>query len=371
MIHPNVLRNGGVDPAKKPVWIEGPHLYKRNGWYYLCCAEGGTGDNHSQVIFRSKSPTGPFTPWEKNPILTQRNLDGTVPQAVTTTGHADMVVGPDGNWWSVFLACRPYAGHYYNTGRETFMLPVRWTDDGWPLILPPGERVPYVVGATAAGVGDPGPAGAGRPPVAGLAEAGLTPGSPTPATAPLTGNFTWRDEFDGRDLSPLWVMLRTPHETWWSLERLKGTLSLTPRAELLSARSNPTFLGRRLQHARFEASTALGVPASAGISAGLVAFQNETHHYYLGVRRKGDGIEVFLEQLNGKAPETIASAALPLIGRIELRLTGGDMVCGFAYATVPGQWQTLVSDADATILSTQAAGGFVGATVGVHARIEL
>src|SRR5262249_11994211 len=115
----------------------------------LCAAEGGTGDNHSQVVFRSRAVTGPFVSWDQNPILTQRDLDGTAPQAVTSTGHADLVVGPDGNWWSVFLGCRPFAGKYYATGRETFLLPVTWTDDGWPRILPPGERVPSIVRAPA------------------------------------------------------------------------------------------------------------------------------------------------------------------------------------------------------------------------------
>lgn len=143
----SIIVNGGVDLSKQPVWIEGPHLYKKDGWYYLCCAEGGTSTAHSQVILRSRAPTGPFVPWEKNPILTQRDLDGNAPNAVTCTGHADLVIGPDNNWWSVFLACRPYAPDRWATGRETFLLPVKWTDDGWPQILPPGERVPLVAKA--------------------------------------------------------------------------------------------------------------------------------------------------------------------------------------------------------------------------------
>ena len=68
-----LLVNGGVDTSKHPVWIEAPHIYLINDWYYLMCAEGGTGYNHSEVIFRSKSPEGPFQPWDKNPILTQRH----------------------------------------------------------------------------------------------------------------------------------------------------------------------------------------------------------------------------------------------------------------------------------------------------------
>lgn len=129
-----LLVNGGVDTAKHPVWIEGPHIYNINGWYYLMCAEGGTSYNHSEVIFRSKSLDGPFVPWKENPILTQRHLDPNRKDPVTTTGHADLVQTQNGTWYAVFLGCRPYEGNYFNIGRETFMCPVTWTNDGWPVI---------------------------------------------------------------------------------------------------------------------------------------------------------------------------------------------------------------------------------------------
>jgi xylan 1,4-beta-xylosidase len=383
MIGPrSVIVNGGVDLAKKPVWIEGPHLYQKDGWYYLCAAEGGTGDNHSQVILRSKSVTGPFVPWEKNPILTQRDLDGTVSQAVTTTGHADLVIGPDGNWWSIFLGCRPFAGKFYATGRETFLLPVKWTDDGWPQILPPGERVPYVVRSPVvnhahrvAGVEDPGPGSASKVERADLSELSDVKASVLGATRstaentiPLTGNFTWRDDFTGPTLSPLWLMLRQPHETWWHQDN--GQLTLTPRSDTVSGKGQPSFFGRRLQHARFETSVALEIPSTTGVSAGLVAFQSETHHYYFAIRRTSEGLQLFLERLSGKGPEIVASAKLPDAKQLKLRLTGEDKVLSFSYATDAGTWATLVPDADATVITTQAAGGFVGALIGLHTRRE-
>lgn len=80
MVGPSTeIVNGGVDLSKKPVWIEGPHIFKKDGWYYLTAAEGGTSVNHSQVVFRSKALTGPYAPWDKNPILTQRDLDPSRP----------------------------------------------------------------------------------------------------------------------------------------------------------------------------------------------------------------------------------------------------------------------------------------------------
>lgn len=346
----SIVVNGGVDLSKQPVWIEGPHLFKKDGWYYICCAEGGTSINHSQVILRSKSPTGPFVPWEKNPILTQRDLDGTVPQAVTATGHANLVEGPDGQWWAVFLACRPIKDGYQTTGRETFLLPMKWTDDGWPLILPPGERVPYTLAA---------------PKVA----------AASPAPVPLSGNFTWRDEFDSgaAQLAPLWLMLRTPKETWWSLTEPKGALSLTPRAETLDGLGNPAFFGRRVQHAKFETSLSL-VPAQAGdVSAGLALVQSEQHFYYFAVRRAAEGLVLFLELADGGKPAVVVSKSLPAAESLELRLVADDLCGTFAYRTDGGEWQPLAVGADLKPITAKAAGDgmhFTGAVAGPHARIE-
>ena len=133
------LINGGVDITKKPVWIEGPHILKRNDWYILYCAEGGTSVNHSQVALRSKDIWGPYVPYEGNPVLTQRGLPADRPNPITSAGHAQFIEGPDGNWYSIFLAVRPYEGDYYNTGREMFIAPLTWVND-WPMIEH-GEKV--------------------------------------------------------------------------------------------------------------------------------------------------------------------------------------------------------------------------------------
>jgi len=109
---------------------------------------------------------------------------------------------------------------------------------------------------------------------------------------------------------------------------------------------------------------------TAGTSAGLVAFQNETHHYYFGVRRITGGLSAIVKKCNGPQAETLITGLLPDTREIKLRLTGDDKVLSFAYSLKAGERRTLVSDADVTVLGTQAAGGFVGALVGLHARIE-
>ena len=122
-----LLINGGVDLAARPIWAEGPHLFRKDGWYYLITAEGGTAEQHAEVVYRSRDVTGPYRPGPGNPILTQRDLDPARPHPITSAGHADFVTTPAGDWWSVFLGARPYRDNYYNIGRETFLLPVKWT----------------------------------------------------------------------------------------------------------------------------------------------------------------------------------------------------------------------------------------------------
>lgn len=141
-----VIADGGPEPERQPIWIEGPHLFKRDGAYYLLAAEGGTDENHSEVVFRANRVAGPYeaAPPSINPVLTQRDLPADRPRPVTTTGHAELVRLDDGNWWAVFLGTRPYTSNLYNAGRETFLLPVHW-QNGWPVILPHHTPLPTIV----------------------------------------------------------------------------------------------------------------------------------------------------------------------------------------------------------------------------------
>ncbi|MDN4477556.1 glycoside hydrolase family 43 protein [Demequina sp. SYSU T00039] len=110
---------------------EGPHLFERDGWWYLSVAEGGTHVGHGASIARSRSPHGPFESNPANPILTHRSL----PHPVQATGHPDLVELSDGSWAMVYLGMRPtgaYPGFHVN-GRETFIAGVDWID-GWPVV---------------------------------------------------------------------------------------------------------------------------------------------------------------------------------------------------------------------------------------------
>lgn len=339
-----VLIDGGVDPSKNPIWIEGPHVYQREGWYYLVCAEGGTGPDHSQVVLRSRWVWGPYAPYEHNPILTQRDLDPGRANPITNAGHADLVEGLDGSWWAIFLASRNYGGVHYNTGRETYLLPVTWKD-GWPTILEHGRAIPQVLA---------GPAFIDR----------------KATQAPMTGNFTWRDEFDKPALDRAWMQLRVPKQPWADLTAQRGKLAIHPLAEGLDTLRNPSFLARRQQHLAFEASTSLTVPTEAGTEAGIAAFQNERYWYFLGVRRRGAGLQVFLQRSSAGEASTLATASIADAKTLKLKITADAGAYSFGFDADGKGWQWLRRDDDGTILSTDVAGGFVGAVVGPYARTE-
>jgi xylan 1,4-beta-xylosidase len=346
----SVIVNGGVDISKKPIWIEGPHIFKVKGRYYLIAAEGGTAEDHSEVVFRSASPLGPYIPYKSNPILTQRDLPPDRPNPVTSTGHADFVETQNGEWWAVFLGCRPYSDDFYNTGRETFLMPVRWEDD-WPVITRAGDTVPYTVK---------------KPDL---------PSGPA-AVIPMSGNFRVRDDFDGPALAPYWNFIRTPRENWFDLSGKPGWLTLQARSADIGKRAQPSFVGRRQQHAWACASTAVSYrPAKPGDKAGLVAFQNDDFYLLLAITQNDKGRTMIqLEKRAGELTEgnsvIVAQAPLETAGEtpVFLKIEAQGALYNFYYAVEPGQWIELKKGEDGTLLSTKVAGGFVGVYFGMYAH---
>ncbi len=345
-----ILVNGGTDIRKKPVWIEAPHIFRKSGYYYLIAAEGGTGESHSEVVFRSARVWGPYLAGEHNPILTQRNLDPRRAHPVTCTGHADFVETPAGDWWSVFLGCRPYPPvekGFYNTGRETFMAPVRW-EGGWPVVTADHELVKYSYPVS----GSPSGAGSGRA---------------------YGGNFTSGDDFSSSTLGADWVFLRTPRETWYSLTDRPGYLAMKVRPETCSGVCNPSFLGWRQSHASGEVSVSMQfAPSSEREKAGILVFQNERHYYFL-CRTLHDGVPAVQLCRPGRAGDDLETVtSLPLEGG-DSRLTvllkvesrGGEYA--FFYARTPGEWHPVGAGVNAEFLSTRTAGGFVGCLYALYA----
>ncbi|MVN77610.1 family 43 glycosylhydrolase [Hymenobacter sp. HMF4947] len=337
-----IVVNGGVDLSKKPVWIEGPHLMKRGSWYYLYAAEGGTSVNHTEVVFRSKAALGPFVPYEKNPVLSQRELPKDRKDPITSAGHAQFVEGPDGQTYAIFLAVRPYEGNYYNTGRETFIVPVVWQDE-WPVM-------------------DPGPNGVQYSYKASYPEVKL------PGARPQSGNFGYTLTFE-KQLDPALLFLRTVDSTNFSLSKAKGlTLKLKP--ETCAELGNPAFIGKRQQHMYSSAETELTFAAKAeNETAGLVAFQDEKHFYYLckSTENGQPVVQLFKSTAAPKKPELLAKAPLKAAAaKVQLRINADGDTYSFCFSE-DGKTYTLLKDkVDARFLSTQVAGGFIGCLFGMY-----
>lgn len=341
---PRQIINGGTDISKHPIWIEGPHMMKVNGTYYLYAAQGGTGPNHSEVVFRGNSPMGPFTPYKANPILTQRDISRKRVFDVEYTGHADMVETQNGEWWCVFLGVRTYDNEYFNTGRETFLLPVNWKN-GWPTILPHGDTVPVKLR---------------RPDL---------PPDDAP-DLPTHGNFTHKDEFNENKLGDQWTMIRTPSGQWWNLTD-SGFLQIDARPESLNGKSNPSFIGRRQQNVYGSASTKMIYkPDDSGDIAGLAAFQSPEYYYLMGVTVNEDGERVIVVKKCGNGEmNLIASKTLQRNSDntyfLKIQFRGGKY--DFLYSLDKRGWSNLYTGADGTVLSTNRAGGFVGTVIGMYA----
>jgi alpha-N-arabinofuranosidase len=282
-------------------------------------------------------------PYSGNPILTQRHLDARRPFPVTSTGHADFVQTPNGEWWAVFLGVRPYREDFHNTGRETFLLPVRW-ENGWPMILRDTATVPYVH---------------------------RRPRLPTQSLPPIptAGNFTFRDEFDGSALKPYWQLLRTPRERWYSVAG--GRLTIRPRPVELGVRAQPSLVARRQQHLNASASTAMRyVPTRDGERAGLVAYQSDDYLYSLTLTRR-EGADV-IELQKRAGPQTggrtltltTVPVTVPAGQALRLRIDARGAAYDFLYAIGNGAWQPVARDVDGTILSSKVAGGFCCSFVG-------
>lgn len=339
-----ILVNKGAQPADKPIWIEGPHLYKINGKYYLMSAEGGTSNWHSEVIFRGDSPMGKFLPWKNNPILTQRHLNSDRPNSVTCAGHADLIQAKEGDWWAVFLACRPINNQFENLGRETFMMPVKWSEDGFPYMTQGDDLVPMIVKRD----------GVKRD------------------TTVTFGNFELIENFDSPMLDMTWMTLRASATDLYSLTETPGYLTLKCADISATEKKTPAFVCRRMQHHKFECTTRmLFNPSDDKETAGILLFKDEAHQYFFCLNKMGENKYISLKQI-GEKEQLLASDEIEAnTNEIYLKLVSLGIGYNFYYS-FDGEknWKLLCKDVDASYLSTATAGGFTGTTIGLYATCK-
>lgn len=317
---------------------EAPHMYKKDGWYYLMIAEGGTEDFHAVTIARSRSPLGPFEGYAGNPILTHRHLGFDYP--IANVGHADLVQLADGSWYMVALASRIYGGYHKNLGRETFIAPVDWSGD-WPVVSPGTGRVEWTY--------------------------------PAPALPPCPFALPDHDEFTAL----CWNTLGTPDEkavtvTADALTLRAGFDWLDPDAVPRMAVPNgcPGFYARRQQHMSFSAEVSVRLDGLG--EAGLMLLQNGFNHLRVSLCRTENGCTVRAVRCEKCGKPDYQNPHPPVYPRFtdilwEAPCPDGACTVGIA---ARGQAHTLlvkgqaVATADGGFLGSETAGGFVGAYVG-------
>jgi len=338
-----IVVDGGVDLSKKPIWIEAPHIYKKNGRYYLMCAEGGTGDWHSEVIFVSDSPKGPYVPAPSNPILTQRHFPKDRKNKVDWAGHADLVVGPDNKYYGVFLAIRPNEIDKVNIGRETFILPVDWTGE-FPVfengLVPMEAKLKMPKGITENKTG----------------KEDFFP----------NGNFTFSDNFASAKLDYRWIGLRGPREDFISIT--KNGLQINPFQVNIKELKPSSTLFYRQQHIIFNFAANLDyLPATEKDLAGIVCMQSEKFNYVFGITKKADAYYLLLERTEKGKSKIIGSSKIEIKAPIRLQVKAAGDNYEFCYSVNGTDFINLGGTVSGDILSTNVAGGFTGCLIGLYA----
>ncbi len=296
-------------------FTEGPHLYKRDGWYHLLVAEGGTERNHAVVMARSRSLFGPYEAHPDGPVLTAAGNPASVLQRV---GHGDLVETPAGEPWMAFLCGRPLpATDRCVLGRETAILPMRWDADGW-----------------------------------------LRSAAPLP-TETVEVPIDERSEFDGSLLPPAFQWLRTPYpEDLFSLTERPGYLRLFGR-ETIGSHFRQSLVARRQQAFRYDAMTLVDFePEHFQQAAGLVCYYNSTKYHFLHITAGDDGerqIQLLSILPLGEGQSLMTPPIVIAPGPVELRVSVDHEQLRFAWRMEGDtDWCWLDDQHDASLLSDEA-----------------
>jgi len=264
-------------------WAEGPHIYKRNGFYYLLIAEGGTSLEHAVMVSVSDNVKGPYVPNARNPILTSRHLSNDY--WVNSIGHADLLELADGRWYMVALGIRSEIDTYSNMGRETHLIPVTWEEEPfeWKYDkiekewsdLPDRERFEIL-----RRVNYEWPVCS---PLTGRVERSFP--LPFPASSQVNKE-SFRDNFDSETLNLEWNFRRVPQEGTYLINNKDGYLRLFSSKNVIENRKSCSLLGIRQIETDFEFSVKmLYNPSIPEVQAGVSLFQKDDNYLTFTIER--------------------------------------------------------------------------------------
>lgn len=343
------------------IFLEGPHIFKRQGWYYLFAADTGTGEGHGQSILRSRNIWGPYemfradymereTENEAYSVLTSRHHEDILLQK---SGHCDLVETKEGEWYMVHLCGRASThrnsedakrfpgSRRYMIGRETAVQKIIWREDGWPMLESGGTTPQNEV---------PAPRGTGEA---------------WRVAAPLI-----RDDFDGKTLSLDYQSLRIPmDEHYLSLNARPGWLRMYGRSGL-SSRFSQTLIARRMREYHMEAAARVEFePDIFKQMAGLIFLYDTDNYLYLHISRDEDvGKCITLLKAENKKYEYLTDY-IPVRENeaIYLKMKTENAMTQFYYGYSEEELQKIGPLVNASFLSDEACdeGWFTGAMIGI------
>ena len=337
---------------------EGPHIYKKDGYYYLLLAEGGTEHGHHVNILRSRSLFGPYEPNPANPILSHFNMK-MQNSPIQGLGHADLVQAPDDSWWMICLGYRTSGYLQHVMGRETMLAPVQWEQGGWPVVNGDGTLQIDMQCKT-------------------------LPLIPM-AKDPVREEFDYvkreapADSYHSLGLPMGWMSLCNPDYSNYSLTERRGYLRLRPSTIDLSETANPTYVARRqtelsfiatalfdLSHLTEAPTTKENGKACGSMQAGITAYAAPLNHYDVVAERRNG--KLFVKSVVRLGQAIHSEKELPLDGdKAYLRITS-DKDFYFMQVSSDGISFATLAKMEYRFLSTETIGGFTGVMLGLFTQ---
>ncbi|MGH1362862.1 MAG: glycoside hydrolase family 43 protein [Calditrichia bacterium] len=323
-------------------WAEGPHIYRRDGRYYLMVAEGGTSFNHAVMIAVSDELRGPYISNARNPILTARHLS--YDYWVNSIGHADLIELPDGRWYAVALGIRGDMQRKSNMGRETHLIPVQWEREPfwwkevkheWPVASPITGRVEKAY--------------------------------PLPySDQPQLRNDAFVDNFEHSELNLEWNFRRVPRANTYSLTTRPGYLRLNSSPEIIEERGRCSLMGIRQKETDFEYVAKMEFDVNQeNVEAGISLFQKDDNYFTFLIGKKNGQTKLSLMLAEPSAePIVLKQQALSSYSeKITFKVQASQDRYTFSYSTDDGRSYKKFADAPSQHILSKA---YTGAYLGVY-----
>ena len=322
------------------VWAEGPHMYKKDGKYYLIIAEGGTSFNHAVMVAMSEKIEGPYISNPRNPILTSRHLS--YDNWVNSTGHGDIVELDDGRYYMVILGIRNEINRGSNMGRETFIVPLSWerepfewkeNKDLWPVVSPISGKVEKEN------------------------EVIFT-------NSTQINSYNFRDDFNSKTLGLKWNFRRLPLENIYSLDKREGFLRIFSNQNIIKERHRAALMGFKQNQTNFEYFTSMNFnPENNKSEAGISIFQKDDNYLNFTVVKKDGNFFIKVNAYNNnklilKDEQLISDYK----GKIKLKILSEEGEYKLFYSTRGFRYRLFDKLKNDILLSK----GYTGAHIGLY-----